>query len=551
MGTFASLVRVLAGVTSMRRTVAIASILLLGIGPVAHARGNAKAPAGAATFLVTGHGWGHGVGLSQYGAYGYAQHGVGYAKIVGHYFPGTELGDAPVSKVRVLLTSGVATLPIGSASDFRVRDATGAVHDVTPGKYTLTPALKLKVDGATTARALPGPLLFQPGTSPLQLKHLYRGSVQVDVVSGKLRAINFVGLEQYLYGVVPSEMPFTWAPEALKAQAVVARSYALATRRTGAFDLYPDTRSQVYLGVEHEKPSTTSAVDATAGQVVLYQGEVAKTFFFSTSGGRTASAEDVWGEPVPYLVSVSDPYDSISPHHTWGPVAFTGAGLAKKLKMKGRVVDVQAELNSSGRVKTLTVVGSQTTMTMPGTNVRLRLGVQSTWFTVGVLSLSAPATTVVYGSRAQLAGVARGLPNATLQLLDGTAWKDVGTVKPAQDGTVALSIKPTVTTRYRLATGKVSAPPVRVPVASLVRFYAPRSPTQITGYVRPLSLAGARVLIQRQQGPGWITAAQATVAPDGSFLAKLQLTDGVYRARVGSGHGYVAGMTPPLQVSNQ
>ena len=552
MSAFASLVRVLAGVTSMRRTVATASILLLGLSPAAaHARLDAKAAAGAATFVVTGHGWGHGVGMSQYGAYGYAQKGVGYAKIVLHYFPGTELGQAPVSKVRVLLTSGVATLPIGSASDFRVRDATGAVHDVAAGKYTLTPALKLKVDGGTTASALPGPLLFQPGTSPLQLKHLYRGSVQFDAVSGKLRAINFVGLEQYLYGVVPSEMPFTWAPEALKAQAVVARSYALATRRNGAFDLYPDTRSQVYLGIEHEKPSTTAAVDATAGQVVLYQGEVAKTYFFSTSGGRTASAEDVWGEAVPYLVSVPDPYDSISPHHTWGPVAFTGAALAKRLKMKGRIVDVQTELNSSGRIKQLTVVGTQGTVEMPGASVRQRLGVQSTWFTVGVLSLTAPTTTVTYGSRAQLTGVARGLSSPVLQQLDGTSWEDVGAVKPDTDGTVTVSIKPPVTTRYRLATGKVSAPSVRIPVAPLVRFYTPRTPDQLNGYVRPLSLAGARVLIQRQQGPGWITAAQATVASDGTFLAKLQLTDGVYRARIGSGRGYVAGTTPLLQVSNQ
>src|SRR5438046_5343780 len=123
----------------MRRTVAIASILLLGIGPVAHARVNAKAAAGAATFVVTGHGWGHGVGMSQYGAYGYAQKRTGYAKIVLHYFPGTELGAAPVSRVRVLLIGGAATLPIGSASDFSVKDATGAVHDVAAGKYTLTP----------------------------------------------------------------------------------------------------------------------------------------------------------------------------------------------------------------------------------------------------------------------------------------------------------------------------------------------------------------------------------------------------------------------------
>jgi stage II sporulation protein D len=551
MKPFASLVRVLAGVTSMRRTVALASIFLLGTGPAAPARVDTRATTGAATFVVTGHGWGHGVGMSQYGAYGYAQKGTGYAKIVLHYFSGTELGAAPVSRVRVLLTSGAGTLAVGSASDFRVKDATGAVHDVVAGKYTLTPALKLKVDGEATARALPGPLLFQPGSSPLQLKHLYRGSIQVDVVSGKLRAINMVGLEQYLYGVVPSEMPYTWHPEALKAQAVVARSYALATRKSGAFDLYPDTRSQVYLGLEHERPSTNAAVDATAGKVVLYEGQVAKTFFFSTSGGRTASAEDVWGEAVPYLVSVPDPYDTISPYHSWGPFAYTGTKLARMMKLKGRVVDLQADLNLSGRIKTLNVVGTKGNVTIPGADLRKRLGVRSTWFTVGVLSLSAPSTAVVYGSRAQLTGIARGLSDAVLQQLDGSTWKDVGAVKAATDGAVTLSIKPPVTTRYRLATGKVSAPPVRVPVAPLVRFYAPRTPDQLSGYVRPLSLAGATVLIQRQQGPGWVTAAQATVGADGGFLAKLQLTDGVYRARVGSGHGYVAGTTPPLQVSNQ
>src|SRR5919204_148861 len=551
MSRFASLGRVLAGVSSMRRTLAIASILLLGTGPAAPARVQKAAATGSATFVVTGHGWGHGVGMSQYGAYGYAQKGVPYNKIVLHYFLGTELGNAPVSKVRVLLTSGVAKLPIGTASDFRVRDATGALHDVAAGSYTLTPALKLKVDGEATPRALPGPLLFQPGTSPLQLKHLYRGSIQVDVVSGKLRAINMVGLEQYLYGVVPSEMPYTWLPEALKAQAVVARSYALATRRTGAFDLYPDTRSQVYLGIEHEKPSTNAAVDATAGKVVLYQGQVAKTFFFSTSGGRTASAEDVWGEPVPYLVSVSDPYDSISPYHNWGPFAYTGTKLARMLKLKGRVTDLQPELNSSGRIKTLTVVGTTGTVTIAGNELRQRLGVRSTWFSVGVLALNAPTAAVVYGPPSRLTGLARGLTDAQLQQLDGGTWKTLAKVKPDEAGNISVAIKPSVTTRYRLVTGKASAAPVRVPVAPLVRFYAPRTPDQLRGFVRPLSLAGSPVVIQRQQGPGWTTAAQTTVAADGTFLAKLQLTDGVYRARVGSGHGFVAGVTPVLQVSNR
>src|SRR3989449_2961859 len=550
MRPFASLGRVLAGVSSMRRTLVLVSVFVLVAGSAALTRPYAQpVPAGAATFLVTGHGWGHGVGLSQYGAYGYAQKGVFYENIVLHYFPGTELGAAPVSRVRVLLTTGIARLDIGSTADFKVRDGSGVVHTVTAGKYTLTPALKLAVDGETASRALPGPLLFQPGAAALALKHRFRGSVQVDVTAGKLRAINMVGLEQYLYGVVPSEMPFPWLPEALKAQAVVARSYALATRRTGAFDLHSDTRSQVYLGLEHEKPSTNAAVNDTAGQVVLYEGEVAKTYFFSTSGGRTASAEDVWGEPVPYLISVADPYDSISPHHDWGPVVFTGAKLAKVLKIKGRVVDLQPELNSSGRVKVLNVVGTKSTLVVPGADLRRLLGLRSTWFSVGVLSLTAPLQPVTFGGRGKLTGVARGLTDAVLQRQQGDTWTEVAALTADENGVVTALVKPTVTTRYRLSSGKVNVESVRVPVAPLARFYPTRRQDRLSGYVRPTSLAGTTVLIQKQQGEAWPTVGQATVEANGDFLAKLQLTTGVYRARVSSGHGFVVGFSPVLQVS--
>ena len=550
MKPFASLGRVLPGVRSMRRTLLLVSVLLLVAGSAAHARSSAQpVPQGAATFVVTGHGWGHGVGLSQWGAYGYAQKGFDYEKIVLHYFPGTELGAAPVSRVRVLLTSGVKTLTVNSTVDFKVRDGSGVVHTLLAGAHPLTPALKLRVDGQPKATALPGPLLFQPGNAALALKHRYRGSIQVDVNAGKLRAINMVGLEQYLYGVVPSEMPYTWAPEALKAQAIAARSYALATRRTGAFDLYPDTRSQVYLGIEHEKPSTNAAVNATAGQVVLYDGEVAKTYFFSSSGGRTASAEDVWGEPVPYLVSVPDPYDSISPHHDWGPFVFTGAKLAKMLKMKGQVVDLQPELNSSGRIKVLNVIGTKGTLAVPGAVLRTKMGLRSTWFSVGVLSLAGPTQTVVFGGRAKLIGVARGLTQAVLQQRQAGTWTDVSSVKADKDGAVSVLVKPSVTTQYRLASGKVLAASVRVPVAPLTRFYPVRTQTQLRGYVRPGSLAGTTVLLQKQQGAAWPTVAQTTVGADGDFVAALQLTTGVYRARVNSGHGFVVGFSPVVQVT--
>src|SRR5258708_29963856 len=98
-------------------------------------------------------------------------------------------------------------------------------------------------------------------------------------------------------------MPSTWAAEALKAQALAAGSYALATRRVAApYDVYSDTRSQMYLGIGQETGAATSAVDATKGQVVLYGGKIATTFFFSTSGGETASSLDIWGTALPYLI---------------------------------------------------------------------------------------------------------------------------------------------------------------------------------------------------------------------------------------------------------
>ena len=124
-------------------------------------------------------------------------------------------------------------------------------------------------------------------------------------------------------------MPSEWHMEALKVQAVAARSYALASRKdSGNFDVFADTRSQVYGGILSENSRTTAAVNATKGQIVLFQGKVAWTFFSASSGGRTASIQDVWpdAEPLPYLVSVDDPHDTISPYHDWGPDRLHGVG---------------------------------------------------------------------------------------------------------------------------------------------------------------------------------------------------------------------------------
>ena len=141
------------------------------------------------------------------------------------------------------------------------------------GAQTFGRGLRLKTTDVQKPQRVPGPVTFLPGSAPLRLGgRPYRGQFLVSVAGGGLRAVNSVSLEAYLYGVVPSEMPKDWLPEALKAQAVAARTYALAVRKTGGwFDLYPDTRSQVYLGIAHEAPSTTAAVQETAGEVVLYE----------------------------------------------------------------------------------------------------------------------------------------------------------------------------------------------------------------------------------------------------------------------------------------
>lgn len=504
------------------------------------------APAGSgALFLFSGHGWGHGVGMSQYGAYGYAQHGFTFEQILAHYYPGTTLGTAAVSTIRVLLADRRKALTLSSAADFSVRDATGATIALPAGPVRLTPAL------AIAGRTLTAPLLFLPGKgSPLQLRRPYRGRIEVDVVDGRLRAVNVVGLESYLYGVVPSEMPSTWAPEALKAQAVAARSYALATRRIGApFDEYADTRSQVYRGIDQETPAATAAVDATKGRVLLYGGAVATTYFSSTSGGRTESSQDWLGTALPYLVSVPDPYDDISPYHTWGPVPATAKTIAKALKLDGTVTDATPSLNPAGRVADLSFLTPFSPVTVPATKLRAAIGLRSTWFTVGVLSLTAPAPNppVVYGSQVTLAGTIRGVAGVTLEERPaGGAWQAVG---PVAGGAVQLPEQPARTTDYRLATPTAAAGFVRIRVAPAVTVTA-LTATSAAGTVQP-PLPGAPVQVE-QQGPGlttWTPVASGTVAADGTFSVPAQLAAGAtYRISVGPAPGFAAGSTAPQVV---
>jgi SpoIID/LytB domain protein len=536
------------GVTAMVSTLAAVILTTLGLAgsaPVGHA-----AQPVSPTVFVAGHGWGHGIGLAQYGAYGYALHGWHYDKIVAHYYPGTTLGPAPLKKVRVLLAQGTKRAVVSSSSPFVVRDGSGKSHKLPAGTQAFGPGLKLKLAAQQDAKALPGPLVFLPGADPLALGgRPYRGTLRVKAVGSALQVVNIIGLEPYLWGVVPSEMPDRWPAEALEAQAVVARTYALRHLHTGDFDLYPDTRSQVYGGIAAESPTASDAVNLTAGKVVLYQAGLADTYFFSSSGGKTADVQDVWpsSDPVPYLVSVPDPYDTLSPYHDWGPLRFTAGAVGRRLHVPGGLVDLHADVAPSGRVRTLTLVGASGERTLSGAVVRRALGLRSTWFQIGMLSLTQPSAPVVFGSQTRLAGLARGLDKLMLEARPyGGQWKPLASIA-AKDGKISPRVAPKASTDYRLESGGIRSNPVHLAVAPLVRIAAGQDQTSLSGLARPL-LPGAAVQIQRQGPRGWATVARTTVAADGSFTAAVTLSPGSYRARVVARHGFAVGVSKPLQV---
>jgi stage II sporulation protein D len=258
------------------------------------------AGARASTLVIVGAGDGHGVGMSQDGALGYAEHGWSYSSILAHYYTGTALGAAPAgAKVRVLIGNTVHTLP----------------------------------------------------------------------------------LETYVRGVISAEMPASWPAAALEAQAVAVRTYALTARAGGSkFDVYSDTRSQVYRGPSAETASTNAATIATAGQIVTYAGAPAITYFFASSGGHTEDVQNAFGGAAePWLVGVPDPYETKASSWTLS-MSFASAAARLRGLVKGSLLGIEVlERGSSPRIISAAVLGSAGDTRVSGPELEGRLGLESTW----------------------------------------------------------------------------------------------------------------------------------------------------------------------------
>jgi SpoIID/LytB domain protein len=539
--------------------VLLAAIVVVLATAVSSASGQQSPPSsyGEAVFVVSGRGWGHGVGMSQYGAYGQALAGRTYDQILAYYYTGTQIGKTGRKELRVLLAEGRRAVTVSSTAPFTAVDATGATYRLPQGPLTLRSDLALPSEAGPETTSAVQPLVIKPAKKALLALdgRAYRGKLEIVPQGEFLRVVNVVALESYLQGVVAGEVPYGWPDEALRAQAVAARSYALASLVKGKpFDLYADVRSQVYLGVAGEKASTTQAVAATAAEVVLYGGKVATTYYFSTSGGKTASALDVFGFNVPYLVSRPDPWDKASPYHRWGPILLGARTMQAKLAVDARVVDASATPTPSGRLRSLVVQTTAGAETVPASLVRTALALRSTWITVGVLRLDKPSTSAVaFGSAARLGGIVRGLGTPRLaSSLDGAAWSDAGEVTFDKTGLVTVDVKPVRSTRYRLEAEGGASPALLVQVSPRIVLTRPNAldPTTMRGTVRP-RLAGALVAVERRNGSSWVTIGETTVDPSGAFALELDtvVPGGAYRARISATAGLAAGTSPVLQVT--
>jgi stage II sporulation protein D len=429
------------------------AVLVVALLPIPGARA-------ASTFYIRGGGDGHGIGLSQYGAYGYALHGADYGAILAHYYQGTTLGtSSPTQVVRVLLATGRASFSGATAAGTTRLQASRsyAVKALANGRLEIIGAKNKRV-GPTFAAPLTvtgSGVLTVPGVGS------YRGSLRFGPDGqGGVQTVDAVGLDDYVRGVVADEMPSGWASQALEAQAVAARTYAITTSVDGnGYDLYDDTRSQMYGGVGAETAATDAAVRATRGQIVLYHGRPVVTYFFASSGGYTESIQNAWPgtRPEPWLRGVPDPYDAAGgdPYHQWGEQLSLTAAAAKLGRLvKGRLIGITVTRHGvSPRIIQAAVRGSRGTTTATGGQLQSAFGLLTTDATFTTIITNASATAVsgsVFGAKMGTA--------YSLQELRSAGWQTIGGARLTADGSYRSAVPGPGT--YRIELNHLNGPTV-------------------------------------------------------------------------------------------
>lgn len=287
-------------------------------------------------------------------------------------------------ELRVAIEEGVNKIKVGSSTNAVVRNGAGKILGELAGLNGFS--AELRGGQIAISKWQASQIWLEPkGDGFIFIgDRWYRGRALLIPTGKGITAVNFVDLEQYLYSVLGAEMAGDWPQEALKAQAVAARTYALYERQKSGnriYDLGDSQGWQVYKGVATESPGTYAAVNATAGEVLTYNGQIILAAFHSASGGHTENVEDVWMEALPYLRGVPD-YDMGTPGYQWRKT-FSNNELSRRISGVGRIISMTPERTTPrGSIISMKVVGDAGTRIISGNDLRNALGLRSTRFRV-------------------------------------------------------------------------------------------------------------------------------------------------------------------------
>ena len=389
--------------------IGVAALTAGTVGTAVPAHADAAVTPKDSAVTIVGAGWGHGKGMSQYGAYGAASKGLNYAEILDFYYPGTTLnGLASGNLIRIWISADTDhILHFRPVAGLRVKDSAGkSVTLPSTSKYRKWRIIKSsgkrvlqyltsKHKYSTYKNTLNGKRLWyvdNPKTGTVKLAmpngdtRTYRQRLALRFNSAGDKTVNYVTMETYLRGVVAAEMPASWSAEAVKAQAVAARTYAAKLRSTvssaALYDLCDTSACQVYKGAAAEADGSDTAISATANKVVEYKGRLALTMFSSSNGGWSASA----GSDYPYLNAKKDPYDGVKRDQSWSVTlsasriqkAYTSLGTLKSVQ----VTDRDGDGTYGGRVETVELNGSKGSVTVTGGSFKSKFGLRERLFKV-------------------------------------------------------------------------------------------------------------------------------------------------------------------------
>ena len=355
-------------------------------------------------FIITGSGFGHGVGLSQIGAEGLALEGKSASDILTYYFPGTAITNAPITQnIRVniahqstyqAITGTNLQLYKGDLTTIPTAIPQGATLKFAVVGKVISPTISLK--GAPTQILAPNSLftLKWDGVIKVAGVSLAYGSVGLKVVAGRMEVTATMKLDtEYIYGI--SEMSSAWPTAAIQAQAIASRTYGLSRmsiiRKECDCNVYNTIYDQNFVGYSKEAEPKIgalwkAAVDATSGISITYNGLPINVYFFSSSGGTTQRSEDVWGTAFPYLTNVADPYSLdivLNPTYSHWQRVLNQSDLTTAFSLPDiatLVVDSRTVTNSVISVTATSTNGSKATL--PVGTFKTKLKIPASWFQI-------------------------------------------------------------------------------------------------------------------------------------------------------------------------